>query len=173
GKTMPTFKPALSDTTQTAHGSLPPVDHLWQRLGKQYDLSDGYVSISFPKKKADIIRIDHSPEWGTYYKRQIRAYDQYSLKDITTKSSFSETFENAEIADKIKRMNYDIHVGAILGLPGKILAFFASLICASLPITGFYIWWGRKKKNKKPANKRASAQPGVPRVKIPKTTVTE
>jgi uncharacterized iron-regulated membrane protein len=45
-------------------------------------------------------------------------------------------------------MNYDIHTGAIIGLPGKILAFFASLIVASLPITGFYIWWGRKQKQK-------------------------
>ncbi|MFC1223951.1 PepSY domain-containing protein [Pedobacter sp. BG31] len=45
-------------------------------------------------------------------------------------------------------MNYDIHVGAILGLPGKVMAFFASLIAASLPITGFIIWWGKKKKNK-------------------------
>jgi len=32
-------------------------------------------------------------------------------------------------------------------LPGKILAFCASLIAASLPVTGFYIWWGRRKKN--------------------------
>jgi uncharacterized iron-regulated membrane protein len=47
-------------------------------------------------------------------------------------------------------MNYDIHVGQILGLTGKIIAFLASLICASLPITGFIIWWGkRNKKGKK------------------------
>lgn len=31
-------------------------------------------------------------------------------------------------------------------LPGRIAVFFAALIVASLPITGFYIWWGRKKK---------------------------
>jgi uncharacterized iron-regulated membrane protein len=43
-------------------------------------------------------------------------------------------------------MNYDIHVGAILGLSGKVLAFFASLIAASLPVTGFLLWRGRKKK---------------------------
>jgi uncharacterized iron-regulated membrane protein len=36
----------------------------------------------------------------------------------------------------------------VLGLPGKILAFCGSLICASLPVTGFYIWWGRRKKKK-------------------------
>jgi uncharacterized iron-regulated membrane protein len=41
-------------------------------------------------------------------------------------------------------MYYDIHIGKILGLPGQLLVFFASLIVASLPITGFYIWYGRK-----------------------------
>jgi hypothetical protein len=29
--------------------------------------------------------------------------------------------------------------------------FFASLIAASLPVTGFYIWWGGKNKKTKPA----------------------
>lgn len=45
-------------------------------------------------------------------------------------------------------MNYDIHVGSILGFPGKVLAFLASLIGASLPITGYLIWYGRKFKKK-------------------------
>jgi uncharacterized iron-regulated membrane protein len=42
-------------------------------------------------------------------------------------------------------MNYDIHVGAIAGLPGKIIAFLACLLCASLPVTGFIIWFDREK----------------------------
>lgn len=50
---------------------------------------------------------------------------------------------------KLNNMNYDIHVGQILGITGKIIAFSASLICASLPITGFIIWWGKSKKSKK------------------------
>jgi uncharacterized iron-regulated membrane protein len=36
-------------------------------------------------------------------------------------------------------------------LPGKILAFCLSAIVASLPVTGFLIWWGRRKKAKKEA----------------------
>jgi hypothetical protein len=28
------------------------------------------------------------------------------------------------------------------------MAFFASLIAASLPVTGVIIWWGKKKKKK-------------------------
>jgi len=49
---------------------------------------------------------------------------------------------------KLNELNYDIHVGQALGLFGKILAFLASLICASLPVTGFIIWWGKRNKLK-------------------------
>jgi len=49
---------------------------------------------------------------------------------------------------KWRNSNKDIHTGRIYGLPTQILAFLASLVCASLPVTGFLIWWG--KQNKKP-----------------------
>ena len=53
---------------------------------------------------------------------------------------------------KLENMNYDIHVGQIAGLPGKILAFLASLISASLPVTGLIIYLGKRKK--KPKSKK-------------------
>jgi uncharacterized iron-regulated membrane protein len=49
-------------------------------------------------------------------------------------------------------MNYDLHVGAIAGLTGKIIAFIASLICASLPVTGFLVWYLKKYKKKPTAD---------------------
>ncbi|RZK63395.1 MAG: PepSY domain-containing protein, partial [Pedobacter sp.] len=75
-------------------------------------------------------------------------YDQYSLKEIEVKHMYGK-LANATAADKLARMNYDIHVGAVLGLAGKIMAFLASLVAASLPITGFIIWRGRHKKSRK------------------------
>ncbi|WP_291139779.1 PepSY domain-containing protein, partial [Flavobacterium sp. UBA7663] len=42
--------------------------------------------------------------------------------------------------------NYDIHIGAIFGIWSKILALIISLVCASLPVTGFFIWWGKRNK---------------------------
>jgi uncharacterized iron-regulated membrane protein len=45
----------------------------------------------------------------------------------------------------IHNMVYDIHFGTIGGLAGRLLVFFASLIAASLPITGFIYWLGRRK----------------------------
>ncbi|PZF74295.1 PepSY-associated TM helix domain-containing protein [Taibaiella soli] len=50
---------------------------------------------------------------------------------------------------KLNEMSYDLHTGQILGFVGKIIAFLASLIAASLPITGFMVWWGKRKSTKK------------------------
>jgi len=79
----------------------------------------------------------------TYWNFDVLLFDQYTGKLLARKNQSDKNAGEALIG-----MNYDIHVGAILGLPGKIMAFFASLIAASLPITGFIIWWGKKKKNK-------------------------
>jgi len=53
---------------------------------------------------------------------------------------------------QLVEMNYGIHTGQILNLPGKIAAFIVSLIAAALPVTGFVIWYGRRNK-KKPSAK--------------------
>lgn len=70
-------------------------------------------------------------------------FDKYNGKLLKTYD-----YEKKSAGLKLNEMNYDIHVGQILGLPGKIIAFLASLICASLPVTGFIIWLGKRKKGK-------------------------
>jgi uncharacterized iron-regulated membrane protein len=80
----------------------------------------------------------------TYYGPDELQFDQYSAKLLGRRN---DSHKNR--GERLIEMNYDIHVGAIGGLPGKILAFIISLICASLPVTGFYVWWGKQKKSKK------------------------
>ena len=57
--------------------------------------------------------------------------------------------KNLQLGSKITSMNYDLHTGSIGGLATKIISFIASLICASLPITGCIIWLNKLKKSKK------------------------
>jgi uncharacterized iron-regulated membrane protein len=78
-----------------------------------------------------------------YYDTDVLYLDQFTGKLLGR-----ENFKDKNSGEKLIRMNYDIHVGVILGLPGKILAFMGSFIAASLPVTGFMIWLGRKKKKK-------------------------
>jgi uncharacterized iron-regulated membrane protein len=50
---------------------------------------------------------------------------------------------------KYGNLTYDIHTGQVAGLAGKILAFLASLISASLPLTGLIIYFGKRNKGGK------------------------
>jgi uncharacterized iron-regulated membrane protein len=54
---------------------------------------------------------------------------------------------------KWRNSNYDIHTGKIYGWPTQVLAVVVSLICASLPITGFIMYLHRRKKERKRMNK--------------------
>ena len=137
----------VSDTTKTrAFASMG--DHLWNehRNGVKDNESLGVYFANLATDPVEIV-VNHRP--GTYYNSDFYHYDQFTGKELIAPGSYSGRFKDAKLADKIVRMNYDIHVGAVLGIPGKLLAFFASLLAASLPITGFMIWWGRRRKSKK------------------------
>lgn len=150
GKTLPAYSRPFSDTTKTPLPSNQAqiVDLLWSNAAKANPARS--LSIDIPNDHKDPIGINVNPARGTYYKADNSYFDQYTGKPLPDgEGPYNIKYENSGIGNKLRRMNYDIHVGAILGLPGKILAFCISLICASLPLTGFYIWWGRNKKQKK------------------------
>jgi uncharacterized iron-regulated membrane protein len=141
---QPSFK--LADNTVTN-----PLDKLWIKLKSENPTVD-ILEVHFPTSDTTSLAVTINPDRKTYWKADYRFFDQYTLEEIPSNQIYGK-FSEASAADKLIRMNYDIHTGAILGIPGKILAFFASLICASLPVTGLYIWYGRKYKK---TNKRYS-----------------
>lgn len=144
GKSMPAHEHPHSDSTKM-NSQLKVADIVWQDLMKQQKGNEK-VGVAFPAENDDALEgfINHRP--GTYYNTDYYHYDQYTGEELPATGTYAGTFKGAIVADKIARMNYDIHVGAVLGLPGKVLAFFASLVAASLPVTGLYIWWGRRRK---------------------------
>lgn len=152
GETMVEHKHPLSDSTQPFN-SINMADHLWKQHLTTVQSNES-IGVYFASLRSDPVEVvvNHLP--GTYYQSDYFHYDQYTGKELVATGSYAGRFKDAGLADKIVRMNYDIHVGAILGITGKLLAFFASLVAASLPITGFYIWWGRK--YKKPSNSEKS-----------------
>lgn len=150
GKSLPPFKRALSDTSILTAVYEHPEDQLWQQVQREHYSEAGSLQIQLPLKASDPIGAMYNPDGGTYYRRGFRYFDRHTLAELKGGGGVYNTpYAQASVAEKIHRMNYDVHVGAILGWPGKILAFFASLICASLPITGFMVWWGKKKKKTK------------------------
>ncbi|BFP40340.1 PepSY-associated TM helix domain-containing protein [Flavobacteriaceae bacterium GF1] len=66
--------------------------------------------------------------------------DRYTGKQLD--KPLVEAFEKNQ---DILEANLDIHMGTVGGWPTQVLAFMVGLFGASLPITGFFIWRGRKK----------------------------
>ncbi|KAF2327848.1 PepSY-associated TM helix domain-containing protein [Flavobacterium ginsenosidimutans] len=162
-----------SDTTNVKEFNITTADKVLLNLRKENPQASG-ILISIPAKPADPIGAFVYKQKNTYYNMDRYSYDQQSLKEISIKTPFSGKYIEANIPDKIRRMNYDIHVGSVLGLTGKFIAFFASLISASLPITGFIVWWGKQKfGKKKPAAQPKTASKAIPVPKLKNTAEQE
>jgi len=142
-----TYPDFSSDTTAVATLS-QPVDYAYQQIKLAYPTAKRYSTSTVHGKSAAISFSAYGHE-QTYYDANTLYFDQGTGKRLG-----DVAFKNLNLGQKIIAMNYDIHVGAIGGLGGKIIAFLVSLVCASLPITGFYIWWGKKRKQKKKYKKQ-------------------
>lgn len=123
-----------------------PVDKIWALMQKEYPQAKS-IEVHPPENDSTAIAANANPEFGTFWKTDYRYFDQYTLEEKEVKHIYGKYIDTT-ISDKLMRMNYDIHTGAVFGLAGKIFAFLISLLIASLPVSGFYIWWGRNKKKK-------------------------
>jgi uncharacterized iron-regulated membrane protein len=147
GKSLLYEEPLSKINSKTAANTIVnPLDKIWHQMQKEYPQAES-IEIHPPEKAASPIAANANSDKGTYWKIDYRYFDQYSLKEMNVSHLWGRQKED-KIADNLMKMNYDIHTGAILGLPGKIFAFLISLLIASLPISGFYIWWGRNNKKK-------------------------
>ncbi|KZE83607.1 peptidase [Myroides marinus] len=107
--------------------------------------------------QADMMSIRLSKDVSEPHSVQIRLEKDKTSKfewiyfDKTTggiTSRTDHTYQSLALGSKVSSLNFDLHVGTIWGYPTKIIAFLGSLICASLPITGFIIWYNKKRKKK-------------------------
>ncbi|MBS7252817.1 PepSY-associated TM helix domain-containing protein [Flavobacterium branchiicola] len=122
---------------------LAAADFIWKKVRTE---------IAKENKEAVIIHFPDDPKDDFYactdmYKGIWRDL-YFDAKTLQLLPKSEKYIGNERFSDWLMRSNYSLHIGAIGGLSTKIIYFTASLICASLPVTGFYIWWGRKKKQK-------------------------
>lgn len=110
------------------------------------------LSIRFREKSTDPMDVQvrlarnrtHVFEWYYFDRNSGKLLMRYGDKDVKG-------------GEKFRTMNYDLHTGAFAGIPTKLLAFFVSLICAAMPVTGFLLWYNKGKKNRKRKRNHSSA----------------
>lgn len=147
GKAAPVYYEVHSDVSSKKDAAVHPEDLLYYRFAQELPRG-GSLELHFPEQDSSAIEVAVNPDESTYWKTDYRYFDRYSLAELSVRHSYGR-LQDAHFADKLARMNYDIHVGAIGGFTGKLIAFFSSLIAASLPVSGFLIWRGRRKKSLK------------------------
>jgi uncharacterized iron-regulated membrane protein len=141
-----------SDTTLASAKFAHPEDVIWNKLLRKYDGQYGSISISMPHEpSAAYESIVYFGDGNILYNRVTNFFDQKTLQELPPAMHYDKPYANLATGEKVYRMTFDIHTGQILGLPTKILAFFTCMIGASMPITGFIIWYNRKwgKKSRK------------------------
>lgn len=136
---VPPSKVVQVDSTQRALA----LDALIPKIRREIPQHQN-LELHYPDSDSLSVYVEVSYTPGVYYNSDYRFYDQYSLEELNPKSIYG-VYAEADVADKVIRMAYDVHVGAILGLFGKIVMFLASLLIAILPVTGFLIWNRRRK----------------------------
>jgi uncharacterized iron-regulated membrane protein len=122
------------------------VDRAWEKVRKEIaSANKNEIIASFPDEPDEAIYLCTdmiNGHWRDLY------VDPNTLELLPRSGG---KMSELSFAKQLRTANYGLHVGAIGGLITKFIYFFGSLICASLPVTGFYIWWRRGKKSAKPA----------------------
>ncbi|MDA6072575.1 PepSY domain-containing protein [Flavobacterium sp. AC] len=122
---------------------LAAADFIWKKVRTE---------IATENKEAVIIHFPDDPQEDIYactdMNKGVWRDLYFDAKTLELLPKSHKYIGDERFSNWLMRSNYSLHIGAIGGWPTKIIYFAASLICASLPITGFYIWWGRKKKQK-------------------------
>jgi uncharacterized iron-regulated membrane protein len=124
------------------------IDSLPVRYNKIYTEAKikypGAISSSFSLRGKGELRLRM-----IYPYRWARNQNTFFYEETTGAMIRAKLYKDFNGADLIEATNYDLHTGRLFGLPSKILSFLAALVAASLPITGFIIWWKKRKKPKK------------------------
>jgi uncharacterized iron-regulated membrane protein len=132
------------------------LENLYAQTNRQLP-HPGKVQISFPEKDNQAITVSKANDAAT-----VSNIVDFLYFDTRTSNLIGQRLYDAETNGfKARRLIFPIHTGSLLGWPTQLIALVIALLTATLPVTGFLIWWGKRKK--KPALKHRRQSTGNPR----------
>lgn len=145
GENTLTWESPLSmvQTSEKANSKDEVLNSLIQKYHTSYPEAE--VRINIPHKEDEAVQLSVIKPKARINAVNFYYYDQYT-GELLEGNFQNGLAENRSTFNKINGLVYDIHFGTVWGLPGRILACLASLIGASLPVTGFLVWWNKRKK---------------------------
>ena len=158
----------LANLTQKTFGGNPDAHKLSEKYEPKYEPHEKALSYTefanqnfakFPDAKQFRMSIEKKDSVTAYH---IAVAEFIGLKSMNNGKAFEVNKytgnkivlpEDLEMYEVIEHMNFDLHVGYWGGIFGKIFTFIVGIVTSSLPITGFLIWWGRRKKKPRELSK--------------------
>lgn len=141
---------AMSHPEKAQAALLRGVDSIYLQIrAKQPEMTALYISLPDPAQAASALMITAQPHRLMYYRADRFSFDRYTLRPIRMEGAYQGRYADKDFAERLRRMNYEIHVGGIAGQAGRILVFLASLMGATLPISGLYLYIQKRRKKKK------------------------
>ena len=74
-----------------------------------------------------------------------RAIDRFSFDKESGEITAFQPFLERPARSNVMSINYILHTGKFGGFLVKVLMFLAALIGASLPVTGYWLWWRKRR----------------------------
>lgn len=128
-----------------------PIDLLMPVLFDAYPKATAF-EVDFNENNFETIAVMVYKHPIKRYNADYLFYNPTTLTPISPDNTIYDAYKNLTLPDKLIRMRYDVHVGSVAGLGGKIIAFLCCIIIASLPLTGFlmFVWRIRSQRRARP-----------------------
>ena len=146
GQDYSAYEIPISSSKQNNNSLYQNVDILFNRLKEQFP-ECRKVEVVVPVNDRDAIEVWINRSLTTHGDADIIYYDQNTLAEIPVEHPWRKQSE-LTFAQTVRRTNIDLHLGNYFGIWGKVIMFVSSLFLSTLPVTGFWIWYGRKFKNR-------------------------
>ncbi|WP_206531738.1 PepSY-associated TM helix domain-containing protein [Sphingobacterium sp. DR205] len=139
GKEKPIYR--LKHPVDSTKNQLPMEDLIAPWRPELQHLKQLTSTLPSSRTGAILVRLEKTATLLTFegYQQFVNSYsgEKIPISDAVSKD------------DHLLNTTISLHIGAWWGIIGKILTFIVCLICTSLPITGFIIWYNKKFKKKK------------------------
>ena len=142
GKHYSPYEIPVSQEKSRTNSLYQNIDALYNQLKKQFPDCRKFELV-VPVNDEDAIEAWSNRSLTTHGDADIIYYDQNTLTEIPVQHPWRRQSE-LTFAQKVRRTNIDLHLGNYFGVWGKIVLFVSSLFLSTLPVTGFWIWYGRK-----------------------------
>jgi uncharacterized iron-regulated membrane protein len=142
----------------TAEVSPLTFDRAWSAFLQEQGSRYVTAQLLLPTGGATVMRIRSIPHGATREGQR----DEFRIDAVTGKVMSASIYADKATGDKVLASVLDIHRGIVLGLPGRILFMLAASLMPLFTVTGFLLYFSRRKLRpaKKVAASAAQLQPG-------------